>query len=155
MNFIEKHSKILAVSLCLLTSGPIVSTMYAKEVQPGWHGEGADRYYVLKSNRQTATGLTKIDKELYYFNNKGEMQFGWQTVSDETYYFQQDGTAARGSVTIQGSEYNFQKEGVLLHGWSNDGKSYYDEKGNKTSTNWVEEKDSKFFFVVDGNCVSG
>ena len=48
MNFIEKHSKILAVSLCLLTSGPIVSTMYAKEVQPGWHGEGADRYYVLK-----------------------------------------------------------------------------------------------------------
>ena len=49
MNFIEKHSKILAVSLCLLTSGPIVSTMYAKEVQPGWHGEGADRYYVLKS----------------------------------------------------------------------------------------------------------
>ena len=74
MNFIEKHSKILAVSLCLLTSGPIVSTMYAKEVQPGWHGEGADRYYVLKSNRQTATGLTKIDKELYYFNNNGEMQ---------------------------------------------------------------------------------
>ena len=72
MNFIEKHSKILAVSLCLLTSGPIVSTMYAKEVQPGWHGEGADRYYVLKSNRQTATGLTKIDKELYYFNNNGE-----------------------------------------------------------------------------------
>ena len=49
MNFIEKHSKILAVSLCLLTSGPIVSTMYAKEVQPGWHGEGADRYYVLIS----------------------------------------------------------------------------------------------------------
>lgn len=155
MNFIEKHSKILAVSLCLLTSGPIVSTMYAKEVQPGWHGEGADRYYVLKSNRQTATGLTKIDKELYYFNNKGEMQFGWQTVSDETYYFQQDGTAARGSVTIQGSEYNFQKEGVLLHGWSNDGKSYYDEKGNKTSTNWVEENGSKYYFDADGNCVTG
>ena len=155
MNFIEKHSKILAVSLCLLTSGPIVSTMYAKEVQPGWHGEGADRYYVLKSNRQTATGLTKIDKELYYFNNNGEMQFGWQTVSDETYYFQQDGTAATGSVTIQGSEYNFQKEGVLLHGWSNDGKSYYDEKGNKTSTNWVEENGSKYYFDADGNCVTG
>ena len=71
MNFIEKHSKILAVSLCLLTSGPIVSTMYAKEVQPGWHGEGADRYYILESNRQTATCLTKIDTELYYFNSKG------------------------------------------------------------------------------------
>ena len=110
MNFIEKHSKILAVSLCLLTSGPIVSTMYAKEVQPGWHGEGADRYYILESNRQTATGLTKIDTELYYFNSKGEMQFGWQNVSDQTYYFQADGTAATGTVTIHGSEYNFQKE---------------------------------------------
>lgn len=95
MNFIEKHSKILAVSLCLLTSGPIVSTMYAKEVQPGWHGEGADRYYVLKSNRQTATGLTKIDKELYYFNNKGEMQFDGRlfqmklTISNKTELLQE------------------------------------------------------------------
>ena len=155
MNFIEKHSKILAVSLCLLTSGPIVSTMYAKEVQPGWHGEGADRYYILESNRQTATGLTKIDTELYYFNSKGEMQFGWQNVSDETYYFQADGTAATGTVTIHGSEYNFQKEGILLHGWSEDGKSFYDEKGNKTSTNWVEDKGAKYYFDDKGNCVTG
>lgn len=155
MNFIEKHSKILAVSLCLLTSGPIVSTMYAKEVQPGWHGEGADRYYILESNRQTATGLTKIDTELYYFNSKGEMQFGWQNVSDETYYFQADGTAATSTVTIHGSEYNFQKEGILLHGWSEDGKSFYDEKGNKTSTNWVEDNGAKYYFDDKGNCVTG
>lgn len=39
MNFIEKHSKILAVSLCLLTSGPIVSTMYGQRSSTGWHGE--------------------------------------------------------------------------------------------------------------------
>lgn len=155
MNFIEKHSKILAVSLCLLTSGPIVSTMYAKEVQPGWHGEGADRYYILESNRQTVTGLTKIDTQLYYFNSKGEMQFGWQTVSDQTYYFKKDGTAATGTVTIQGSEYNFQKEGILLHGWSEDGKSFYDEKGKKTSTNWVEDNGVKYYFDENGNCVTG
>ena len=35
---------------------------------------------------------------------------------------------ATGTVTIHGSEYNFQKEGVLLQGWSEDGKSFYDEK---------------------------
>ena len=64
MNFIEKHSKILAVSLCLLTSGPIVSTMYAKEVQPGWHGEGADRYYVLKSN------ILSVNFYIYLAKNK-------------------------------------------------------------------------------------
>ena len=87
MNFIEKHSKLLAVALCLCASGPVLSTVHAYETQPGWHGEDADRYYVLESNRQRATGLTEIDGEVYYFNGQGEMQFGWQIVSIDTYYF--------------------------------------------------------------------
>lgn len=75
MNFIEKHSKLLAVALCLCASGPVLSTVHAYETQPGWHGEDADRYYVLESNRQRATGLTEIDGDVYYFNGQGEMQF--------------------------------------------------------------------------------
>ena len=95
MNFIEKHSKLLAVALCFCACGPVLSTVYAYETKPGWHGEGADRYYILESNHQTATGLTEIEDELYYFNNAGEMQFGWQEISNETYYFEEDGTAAK------------------------------------------------------------
>ena len=70
MNFIEKHSKILAIALCACACGPVLSTAYAYENQPGWHGEGADRYYVLESNRKEATGLTEIDGELYYLDRK-------------------------------------------------------------------------------------
>ena len=47
MNFIEKHSKILAVALCACACGPVLSTVYAYETQPGWHGEGKNRSYVL------------------------------------------------------------------------------------------------------------
>ena len=124
MNFIEKHSKILAIALCACACGPVLSTAYAYENQPGWHGEGADRYYVLESNRKEATGLTEIDGELYYFNGKGEMQFGWQSVPNGIYYFEQDGTAATGETIIQGTSYNFQDEGQLLHGWDEE-KEFY------------------------------
>ena len=132
MNFIEKHSKLLAVALCFCACGPVLSTVYAYETKPGWHGEGADRYYILESNHQTATGLTEIEDELYYFNNAGEMQFGWQEISNETYYFEEDGTAATGKTNIQGTTYNFQSEGTLQHGWSEDGKSYYERRDSRS-----------------------
>lgn len=155
MNFIEKHSKLLAFALCICASGPVLSTVHAYETKPGWHGEGADRYYILESNRQQATGLTEIDDELYYFNNEGEMQFGWQSISNETYYFESDGTAATGEKNIQGTVYNFQSEGALLHGWDEDGKSYYDDQGFKMTTSWIDDAGSKYYFDADGNLVKG
>lgn len=155
MNFIEKHSKILAVALCFCACGPVLSTVYAYETKPGWHGEGADRYYILESNHQTATGLTEVDSELYYFNDAGEMQFGWQEISNDTYYFEEDGTAATGKTNIQGTTYNFQDEGKLQHGWSEDGKSYFDEKGFKVSKAWVEEDGFKYYFDSEGNMLTG
>lgn len=155
MNFIEKHSKILAIALCACACGPVLSTAYAYENQPGWHGEGADRYYVLESNRKEATGLTEIDGELYYFNGKGEMQFGWQSVPNGIYYFEQDGTAATGETIIQGTSYNFQDEGQLLHGWDEEKEFYYDEKGYPVSDSWIDDGGFKYYFDQDGNYVTG
>ncbi|MGN1276785.1 MAG: NlpC/P60 family protein [Floccifex sp.] len=155
MNFIEKHSKILAIALCACACGPVLSTAYAYENQPGWHGEGADRYYVLESNRKEATGLTEIDGDLYYFNGKGEMQFGWQNVPNGIYYFQQDGTAATGETVIQGTSYNFQEEGQLLHGWDEEFVSYYDEKGYPVSQSWVDDGGFKYYFDENGKFTTG
>ena len=155
MNYIEKHSKILAIALCACACGPVLSTAYAYENQPGWHGEGADRYYVLESNRKEATGLTEIDGELYYFNGKGEMQFGWQSVPNGIYYFEQDGTAATGETIIQGTSYNFQDEGQLLHGWDEEKEFYYDEKGYPVSDSWIDDGGFKYYFDQDGNYVTG
>ena len=155
MNFIEKHTKVLAVALCLCASGPILSTVYAYETKPGWHGEDADRYYVLESNRERATGLTKIGKDVYYFNEDGEMQFGWQNVSEDTYYFDKDGTALTEEATIQGTKYNFQDNGNLIQGWSDDNKSYYDEQGYPVKKDWVNVDGMSYYFDKDGSVVSG
>lgn len=155
MKFVEKHSKILAVALCICASGPILSTVYAYETQPGWHGQDNDRYYVLESNRQRATGLTEIDDEVYYFNGQGEMQFGWQTISNTTYYFGSDGKAASGETAIQGTSYNFQETGSLKQGWSEDGQNFFDEKGFKTSSAWVDVDGARYWFDENGSRVTG
>ena len=155
MKFIEKHSKILAVALCLCASGPILSTVYAYETQPGWHGEDADRYYVLEDSRQRATGLTEIDDEVYYFNGQGEMQFGWQNISNKTYYFGLDGAAVSGEQTIQGTTYNFQQEGGLKQGWNEEDQCYYDEKGFKTTNAWIDQDGVRYYYDENGGRVTG
>ena len=66
MNFVEKHSKLLAVALCLCASGPVLSTVHAYEVQPGWHSNGEVSYYVFEDH-QRAKGLTEIDNATYLY----------------------------------------------------------------------------------------
>ena len=152
MNLIEKKGKLLAVTLSLCACVPVASTVYAYEQKPGWHGEGNDRYYILESNHEEATGLTKIDGDLYYFNGDGEMQFGWQSVSDDTYYFSEDGT---GEVEIQGETYSFRDDCELLNGWDEDGTSYYDENGFALTEKWVEDGGFKYYLDKSGKVVTG
>ncbi|MFR9256003.1 MAG: hypothetical protein ACLVJ6_11155 [Merdibacter sp.] len=80
MNFLERHGKKIALALCFATCVPVISTVYAYEAQPGWHGEGADRYYVLESTREQAVGWLHLDDGTYYFDDNGEMVFGWQEI---------------------------------------------------------------------------
>ena len=62
MNLLEKHGRKIALALCFATCIPVISTVYAYEAQPGWHGEGAERYYVLETTREQATGWLKLDE---------------------------------------------------------------------------------------------
>ena len=100
MNFLEKHSKKIALALCFVTCVPVVSAVYAYEAQPGWHGEGSDRYYILESTHEQATGWLKLDEGTYYFNDEAEMLFGWQSIDNATYYFAKDGKLVNGEQTI-------------------------------------------------------
>lgn len=148
MNFVEKHSKLLAVALCLGTCGPILSTVHAYEVQPGWHSNGEVSYYVT-DNHQRAKGLTTIDTDTYYFNQNGEMQVGWQNVNNQTFYFDNNGKAVTGKSEIQGTTYNFQQTGSLTQGWNDDG-SYYNEKGFKVASSWIHDEGYKYYFDENG-----
>ena len=71
MNLLEKHGRKIALALCFATCIPVISTVYAYEAQPGWHGEGADRYYVLESTREQAVGWLHLDDGTYYFDDNG------------------------------------------------------------------------------------
>lgn len=151
MNFVEKHSKLLAVALCLCASGPVLSTVHAYEVQPGWHSNGEVSYYVFEDH-QRAKGLTVIDNATYYFDQNGEMQHGWQNINNETYYFDNNGQAVTGKSEIQGTTYNFQQTGALAQGWNEDG-TYSNEKGFPVADAWVNEGSDKFYLDETGQTV--
>lgn len=151
MNFVEKHSKLLAVTLCLCAFGPVLSTVHAYEVQPGWHEDGATSYYIL-DNHQKAKGLTEIDGKKYYFGSDGSMQTGWANIENTTYYFDNSGEALTGKSEIQGVTYNFQETGTLESGWTEDG-SYNNEKGFKVANAWVNDDSGKSYLDENGNPV--
>ncbi len=152
MNFVEKHSKLLAVALCLCASGPILSTVHAYEVQPGWHTEGESSYYVL-DNHKRAKGLTVIDDEKYFFDTHGMMQFGWQNVDNQTFFFDNSGKAVTGKAEIQGTTYNFLGTGALASGWMEDG-TYHNEKGFKVANQWVNDDNGKYYVNEEGSPVT-
>lgn len=57
MNFIEKHTKKVALILCLATAGTAVTTVYAATNADGWHGTGADRIYKEEGAVKTSSWL--------------------------------------------------------------------------------------------------
>ena len=134
MNFIEKNGKKIAIALCFATCVPVISTVYAYEAQPGWHGEGADRYYVLESTREQATGWLHLDEGTYYFNEEGEMVFGWQEIDSKWYYF---GSKSKGYMYKNAwikekgkNTYYVGSDGSRCTGWYTGKNTYYfDKKG--------------------------
>lgn len=154
MNFLEKHSKKIALALCFATCVPVVSAVYAYEAQPGWHGEGADRYYVLESTREQATGWLHLDEGTYYFNEEGEMVFGWQEIDSFQYYFGSNGKMVSGEQTIDDVNYYFQKDGRLLKGWNED--YLYDDHGFAVTEQYIEMEDGTYVYVDEnGQKVTG
>ena len=154
MNFLERHGKKIALALCFATCVPVISTVYAYEAQPGWHGEGADRYYVLESTREQAVGWLHLDDGTYYFDDNGEMVFCWQEIDSFRYYFGTDGRMASGEQTIDDVTYCFQEDGRLLSGWNGD--YLYDEQGFAITAQYVEIEEGRYVYVDDeGRKVTG
>ena len=169
MNFLEKHSKKIAVALCFATCVPVVSAVYAFEAQPGWHGEGSDRYYILETSREQAVGWLKLDEGTYYFNDEADMQFGWQEIDGAKYYFDESGKMTVGEAEVDGVAYLFQEDGKMLSGWNDDhlygengypltnqflelkdGTVYYLDENGKKATGWQTIDDKRYYFQEDG-----
>ena len=95
-----------------------------------------------------------LDDGTYYFDDNGEMVFGWQEIDSFRYYFGTDGRMASGEQTIDDVTYCFQEDGRLLSGWNGD--YLYDEQGFAITAQYVEIEEGRYVYVDDeGRKVTG
>ena len=82
----------------------------------GWINYQGKTYYADEETGILNTSDNAlIDNNYYSFNNKGELQKGWQTINGNTYYFYADGTKAKYIAKIAGVRYEFSANGELEH----------------------------------------
>ncbi len=141
-------------------------------LERGWIKEnGKWKYYNYYDN--ACTGLYRINKTYYLFNNKGEMLTGWQyygkkwryfnasgamqtgwvKLSNKWYYLDEDNTGAMltGWQKIDGAWYYLGTDGVMRSGWQQIGGKWYYFKSGVMQTGWVTI--GKTWYRMDANGV--
>ncbi len=97
---------------------------YTNYVKDGWYdwyqninNKNTKVRYYIKDNT-FLTGLQKIEKKRYYFDEYGRMQGGWQIIEDKLYYFEPQNKDKLGqavtnrTTSIDGHRYRFNKKGI-------------------------------------------
>ena len=129
----------------------------------------------VKSGKLYRSGLASTpDGKIYYTDDDGIIQLGWQKYEGKTYYFNLDGSMYKGILELNGKRYLLGfKSGSLYIGWAKtpDGKMYYtnslgeiqsgyqvidgdaylfDESG-VLQTGWQEINGKTYYFYADGS----
>ncbi|MFT9269906.1 MAG: immunoglobulin-like domain-containing protein, partial [Liquorilactobacillus nagelii] len=86
-----------------------------ENVKNGQYQENG-HWYLYKDNiKQTGFQYITDQHKTVYYNNQGQMLYGWQTIQGKKYYFETStGARTEGKASINGNEYNFDKDGVLI-----------------------------------------
>lgn len=121
----------------------------------GWWTDATGTYYLDPTDAHRVTGLVAIDKSVYYFNEKGQMQVGVVTVNGVTYYFGADGKMQTGMQTIGNAAYYFGADGAMATGLiqTADGVYYAGADGKLIAGQTVKIGAGEFLFGVDGKLV--
>ena len=106
----------------------------------------------------SADSLENKDGKIYYTDDEGNNQTGWQTIDGKKYYFKKDGTAVTKNTTISGVRYKFTADGVCKGKFTgistiNGSKYYY--KNGIMQTGWVTRKGKTYYFGSDGKMRTG
>lgn len=150
---ILKNKKFLAAMICATIALPTVTTAYALEtLRVGWHGEGAEKYYV-NEDRERATGWLELDEGTYFFDAEGNMTFGWLELDGVKYYMDlTTGLKVSGEQEIDGKTYHFQEDGKLFVGWNKEMTSFYTELG--VALNGWQDIDGYTYYFQDGTIIA-
>ena len=80
----------------------------------GWKQKNGYYYYYIDYKLQK-NKLLQLEDGIYYVNETGRRQYGWQTVGKREYYFQKNGTARQGWLKISGKWYYFHKKYAYMY----------------------------------------
>lgn len=114
-----------------------------------WKNTSAGRIYTQTAAPGYVTGMKKIGKYWYFFNNKGIMQKGvFKTVNKKTYYFRKkDGRRYNaGWLTYKKKKYYFNKDGVMLTGMLKVKNKYYYLNGKGVmQKGWIRTTNGSYY----------
>lgn len=111
---------------------------------------------------ETLTGLQKIGKKYYLFNEQGVMQTGIQKAGNNYYFFDTKTGARRGGwITYAGAKYFANRRtGVLFRNRKKGQKFYFGPdcalvKGGAPKTGWVRRGGKKYYYDQNNQKVTG
>lgn len=124
----------------------------------GWYEEDGEHYYyendVMATNR-----LLFLIPGIYYVNEEGKRQYGWQEFEGKTYFFKDDGVAHCNWMNDNGTWYYFnQKYGYLYKDIalvSGTGNVYLFDKDGKRFSGWCDFKGQRYYVGEKGYALRG
>lgn len=124
----------------------------------GWKEKKGYYYYYINAKRQRNKVLN-LEDGIYYVNQEGQRQYGWQTVNQKTYFFQEDGKAKLGWMKEEGSYYYFNPQTGTMYKdimlVSPDSKMYIFDKNGKRCSRWTNYNGKKYYVNKSGYVQTG
>jgi hypothetical protein len=159
LNVVHKHFGVLVILLVLGMSqivhadtvvNAVPDTTESTEAAPteGWN-EKKTSYY---EKGKKVTGVKKIESQLYYFDNNGNLytKKGLRTIDGKKYYFDKDYTLKTGVVKIKGKAYYFQKKNGVRYEETGvkkvDGSYYCFTKKHSLKSGWYRNSKNKQYY---------
>ena len=121
----------------------------------GWWNDESGVYYLDPTDGHRTSGLAAIDKDVYYFNDKGQMQVGLVKVNGATYLFGPEGKMEKGMQAVGDGICYFGEDGVMVTGLiqAKDGIYYANKDGKVVLGQPVTINKSQYLFGADGKLV--
>ena len=119
---------------------------------------GEKYLFGVESGKLYCNGLAQTpDGKIYITDNKGRIQYGWQTIKNDKYYFNSEGSMVKGIYEIKGEKYLFGVESGKLYcnglAQTPDGKIYLTDNKGRIQYGWQTINNEKYYFNSDGSMV--
>lgn len=138
----RKALVMLALAGLLTVGSPVVTANAA------WKTTSAGKMYTQKASPGYLVGVQKIDKKLYYFNDKGIMQKGWIKLPDGRVYYGDSKTGVLAAAKWV-DNYYFKEDGTMaVNTWINGKWVGSDGRytGVMNNVGWVTDKGKTYYY---------